>query len=156
MKFSLVAFGRSKFPFVDHGISHYLEQIGHLADSVELIELKDQGSSPEKEMEFLLATLAKRKFLENGKTRVFLLDERGKLATSREFAASLAALRDQGVQRFVFVIGGAYGFPDALRARFPLVSLSKLTFPHDLARLVLAEQVYRALQILKCGAYHHD
>jgi 23S rRNA (pseudouridine1915-N3)-methyltransferase len=156
VKFSIVAFGRSKFPFVDHGISHYLDQIEHLADSVELIELKDQGSDQKKEMEFLLASLAKKKFLDDGKTRVFLLDERGKLSTSREFAASLSALCDQGVQRFVFVIGGAYGFPDALRSRFPLLSLSKLTFPHDLARLVLAEQVYRALQILKGGAYHHD
>jgi 23S rRNA (pseudouridine1915-N3)-methyltransferase len=156
VKFSLIAFGRSKFAFVDSGLVHYLEQIGHLADSAELLELKDQGSDPKKEMEFLLATLQKRKLLESGKTRVFLLDERGKLATSREFAASLGALRDQGVQRFVFVIGGAYGFPPALRERFPLLSLSKLTFPHDLARLVLAEQVYRALHILKGGAYHHD
>lgn len=156
MKFSFVAFGRSKFPFVDHGISHYLEQIEHLADSAELLELKDQASDQKKEMDFLLATLQKKKFLDDGKVRVFLLDERGKLVSSREFAASLGALRDQGVQRFVFVIGGAYGFPEALRSRFPLISLSKLTFPHDLARLILAEQVYRALHILKGGAYHHE
>ena len=156
MKFSFLVFGRSKFSFVDSGLAHYLEQIGHLADFAELLVLKDQGSDQKKEMEFLLAFLQKKKFLEDGKTRVFLLDERGKLATSREFAASLGALRDGGVQRFVFVIGGAYGFPPALRTRFPLISLSKLTFPHDLARLILAEQVYRALHILKGGAYHHE
>ncbi len=155
MKFAIVAFGRSKFAFVDQGLEHYLENIGHLAEG-ELVELKDQGSDQKKEADFLLDALKKRKFLDDGKTRVFLLDERGKAYASREFAAQLGALRDQGVQRFVFVVGGAYGFPEELRARFPLLSLSKLTFPHDLARLVLAEQIYRALHILKGGAYHHD
>lgn len=155
MKFAIIAFGRSKFPFVDQGLEHYLENIGHMAEA-ELVELKDQGSDQSKEAAYLLESLKKKKFLGDGKTRVFLLDERGKASTSRDFAAQLGALRDQGVQRFVFVVGGAYGFPDELRARFPLISLSKLTFPHDLARLVLAEQIYRALHILKGGAYHHD
>ncbi|MGZ3653493.1 MAG: 23S rRNA (pseudouridine(1915)-N(3))-methyltransferase RlmH [Bdellovibrionota bacterium] len=156
MKFSFVVFGRSKFPFVDQGIAHYLEQIDHLADAVEVIELKDQGSDQKKEAEHLLASLAKKKFLDDGKVRIFLLDERGKESSSRAFAESLSRLTDQGVGRFVFVIGGAYGFPDELRARFPLLSLSKMTFPHDLARVVLAEQVYRALQIMAGGKYHHD
>ncbi|HEY8278850.1 MAG TPA: 23S rRNA (pseudouridine(1915)-N(3))-methyltransferase RlmH [Bdellovibrionota bacterium] len=155
MKFTLIAFGRSKFPFVEKGVAHYLENIGHMAEA-ELVELKDQDSDPKKESEHLLDALKKRKFLDDGKVRVFLLDEKGKLQGSREFAASLGALRDQGVQRFVFVIGGAYGFPDEVKTRFPLLSLSKLTFPHDLARVVLAEQLYRALHILAGGKYHHD
>ncbi len=153
MKFVLVAFGRSKFPFVDEGFKHYFTNIGHMAE-IELLELKDQGSQKE-EASFLLEALKKRKFLES-KTRVFLLDERGKAQSSREFASAIGALRDQGIRRFVLVVGGAYGFPDELRAQFPLISLSKLTFPHDLARLILAEQLYRALHILSGGKYHHD
>jgi 23S rRNA (pseudouridine1915-N3)-methyltransferase len=155
VKFVIVATGKSKFPFVEQGLAHYLEQIDHLAEA-ELLVLKDQASDQRKEQEHLLEALAKRKFLDDGKVRVFLLDERGKPQSSRDFAQSLGALRDQGVQRFVFVLGGAYGFSDDLRARFPLLSLSKMTFPHDLARLLLAEQIYRALQILSGGKYHHD
>jgi 23S rRNA (pseudouridine1915-N3)-methyltransferase len=156
VKFVLVAFGKSKFPFVDEGLSHYFEQIGHLADTPELLLLKDQDSDKKRESEHLLEALTRRRLLGDGKTRVFLLDEKGREYVSRQFAAELGKLRDQGVSTFVFVIGGAFGFPDDLRARFPLLSLSKLTFPHDLARLVLSEQLYRALQILAGGKYHHD
>ena len=155
MKFSIVCVGKSKFPFVEQGLAHYLEQIGHLGEA-EILVLKDQASDQKREQEHLLEALSKRKFLDDGKVRVFLLDERGKPQSSRDFAAGLGALRDQGVQRFVYVIGGAYGFSGGLRTRFPLISLSKMTFPHDLARLLLAEQVYRALQILSGGKYHHD
>lgn len=155
MKFTIVCIGKSKFSFVEEGLSHYLEQIGHTGEG-ELLVLKDQASDQKREQEHLLEALAKRKYLDDGKVRVFLLDERGKSQTSREFAKALGALRDQGVQRFVYVIGGAYGFSDELRTRFPLITLSKLTFPHDLARLILAEQLYRSLQILGGTKYHHD
>jgi 23S rRNA (pseudouridine1915-N3)-methyltransferase len=67
----------------------------------------------------------------------------------------LEALQDQGVQRFAFLVGGAYGFTDEMRGRFSLLSLSKMTFPHDVARVLIAEQVYRALHILSGGKYHH-
>lgn len=155
MKFTIVAFGRAKFSFVEKGLEHYLENIRHTAEC-ELIELKDQESDREKEANVLLDALKKRKLLGDGKTRIFLLDERGKVAGSREFAEQLSRLRDQGVQRFVFVIGGAFGFPESLRQEHALLSLSKMTFPHDLARLVLAEQLYRALQINAGTKYHHD
>jgi 23S rRNA (pseudouridine1915-N3)-methyltransferase len=155
VKFAIVAFGKAKFPFVEEGLAHYIEQIEHSAE-IELILLKDQGSDAAREAEFLLESLAKRKFLDDGKTRVFLLDERGRQDDSRTFASSLRRLQDQGVHRFIFVIGGAFGFPATLREKFPLLSLSKLTFPHDLARLILAEQLYRALQIIQGGKYHHD
>lgn len=155
MKFTFLCIGKSKFPFVEQGLAHYLEQIGHMAEA-EILVLKDQASDQKREQEHLLEALNKRKYLDDGKVRVTLLDERGKPQSSRDFAAGLGALRDQGVQRFVYVVGGAYGFSDELRARFGLLSLSKMTFPHDLARLLLAEQVYRALQILAGGKYHHD
>jgi 23S rRNA (pseudouridine1915-N3)-methyltransferase len=155
VKFTIFAFGRSKFPFVDQGLDHYFEQIGHLSEGIELVVLKDQASDPAKEADVLLEALRKRRLLDDGKVRVFLLDERGKEQDSRQFATQLQRLADQGAQRFVFAIGGAYGFPEGLRSRFPLLSLSRMTFPHDLARLVLAEQIYRALQISAGGKYHH-
>lgn len=155
MKFLVVAIGKAKFPFVEQGLAHYFKNIGHMA-SIELLELKDAESDKEREEEVFLAALKKRKLLDDGKARIFLLDERGKLLDSRAWAGQFGALRDQGVQQFVLLIGGAYGFTDALRARFPQFSLSKLTFPHDLVRLILAEQIYRALHILAGGKYHHD
>jgi 23S rRNA (pseudouridine1915-N3)-methyltransferase len=153
LKFVILAVGRSKFPFVEHGLRHYFENIRHMAE-LEYVELKDHGSEQKREAELFRETLERRKFLGGG-TKVFLLDERGKAPTSPEFAAQLGALRDQGIQRFVFVVGGAYGFSEELRGEFPLLSLSRLTFPHDLARLLLAEQIYRALHILAGGKYHH-
>ncbi len=155
MKFTILCIGKSKFSFVEEGLNHYLEQIGHQGEG-ELVVLKDQASNQKREQEQLLSALEKRKYLEDGKVRVFLLDEKGKEQSSRVFASTLSKLRDSGVQRFVFVIGGAYGFTDELRTRFPLISLSRMTFPHDLARLVLAEQLYRALQISAGTKYHHD
>lgn len=147
--------GKNKFPFVEAGLAHYLENIRHMAE-VEYIELKDHQSDKEKEAELFLEALKKRKVLQEGKARVILLDERGKQFSSKDFAQHLGALRDQGVQRFVFLIGGAYGFTDEMRGQFPLLSLSKMTLPHDLVRLMLAEQIYRALHILSGGKYHHE
>jgi 23S rRNA (pseudouridine1915-N3)-methyltransferase len=88
--------------------------------------------------------------------RVVLLDERGKGLTSMQFAGQLGAWRDQGVRQVVFLIGGAYGVTDAIRERADLVlSLSAMTFPHQLVRLLFAEQLYRAFAILGGRPYHH-
>jgi 23S rRNA (pseudouridine1915-N3)-methyltransferase len=155
VKFLVVVIGRAKFPFVEQALDHYSKNIRHFAE-FELLELKDAGSAKEKEEEAFLAALKKRKLLEEGKARIFLLDERGKSPTSKALAQQFGSLRDQGVQHFVFLIGGAFGFTDEMRQRFPLISLSKLTFPHDLVRMILAEQIYRALHILSGGKYHHE
>jgi len=84
-----------------------------------------------------------------------LLDVRGKQLSSEEFASTLAALRDQGIQRLVLAIGPADGWSDDARARASLLfSLGRITLPHQLARVVLAEQTYRALTILAGHPYH--
>jgi 23S rRNA (pseudouridine1915-N3)-methyltransferase len=84
-----------------------------------------------------------------------LLDGHGKQLSSEEFASTLAALRDQGIQRLVLAIGPADGWSDDARARASLLfSLGRITLPHQLARVVLAEQTYRALTILAGHPYH--
>jgi len=84
-----------------------------------------------------------------------LLDSRGKQLSSEDFAATLAAHRDHGTQRLVLAIGPADGWSDAARARAALLlSLGRITLPHQLARVVLAEQTYRALTILAGHPYH--
>ena len=88
---------------------------------------------------------------------VALLDEKGRQMTSVEFAEYIGKHLDKGTKRIVFVVGGPYGFSDDVYARADsLVSLSKMTFPHDLARLIFAEQLYRAMTILNHEPYHHQ
>ncbi len=84
-----------------------------------------------------------------------VLDERGKMLSSPEFATQLAAWRDGGRQDVAFVIGGADGIDPALRARADLaISLGRMVWPHLLVRVMLAEQLYRAVTILAGSPYH--
>lgn len=94
--------------------------------------------------------------LPDGST-VFILDERGKSLASRQFSTTLARLRDDGLTAAVFIIGGADGFePSALPAGIRKISLGAQTWPHKLVRVMLAEQLYRALSILSGSHYHRD
>ena len=86
---------------------------------------------------------------------IVLLDSRGKQLSSEEIATALGTLRDQGAQRLVLAIGPADGWSDAAKIRAGLLlALGRITLPHQLARVVLAEQVYRALSILAGHPYH--
>ena len=92
-----------------------------------------------------------------GRTPPFLvlLDERGRLFSSPQFAAWLGVRRDEGRQLMVFAVGPANGWSDAARARAQLLlSLGPMTLPHELARVVMAEQIYRAVAILSGHPYH--
>lgn len=87
---------------------------------------------------------------------VVLLDERGGEVTSEGFAELLRHHLEYGTKRLVFIIGGAFGVSDAVRDQADLVlSLSRLVFPHMLVRLVLVEQLYRAVSIIDGSKYHH-
>ena len=89
--------------------------------------------------------------------RVVLLDERGVELSSRDFSERLSKRMNQGLRRLVFIIGGPYGFSDEVYTRADsLLSLSKMTFTHEMVRLFFVEQVYRAMTILAGEPYHHD
>lgn len=145
--------GRTERGHVGNGLAHYLERVRH-AVPVEEVVLPEAGRG----------TADVQARLEEGRIlaalrpgeRVVVLDERGKALTSRGFAERLGAWRDQGVRDVAFVIGGAFGVTDAVRARADLLlSLSPMTFPHQLVRVLFAEQLYRAFSILKGTPYHH-
>jgi 23S rRNA (pseudouridine1915-N3)-methyltransferase len=94
---------------------------------------------------------------QSGRTPVYvtLLDNRGQQFSSEEFAGRIGRLRDEGTQRIVLAIGPADGWSDMARQRANLLlSLGRMTLPHQLARVVLAEQVYRAMTILAGHPYH--
>ncbi len=155
MRFQLVSFGKSKFPFVDEAVEHYAENIRHMAE-LEIEFLRDQKSDREVEAEVLLAWLERKKFLKDGRIRIILLDEGGKEHDSVSFSKWISKLENEGVSRLVFVIGGAFGYGKKIQDHnFGKLSLSAMTFPHDIARIVLLEQVYRALHIQAGTKYHH-
>jgi 23S rRNA (pseudouridine1915-N3)-methyltransferase len=88
---------------------------------------------------------------------LILLDERGKLLSSPELANLIAQKANQGMNKLVFLIGGAYGVSAEVKARTQFTwSISPLVFPHMLVRLILAEQLYRACTILRNEKYHHS
>ena len=88
---------------------------------------------------------------------VVLLDENGKNPSSKEFAAFIEKQSLSGLKNLVFVIGGPYGFSDDVYARANYkLSLSRMTFSHQLVRAIFAEQLYRALRILNNDPYHHE
>ena len=141
MRIRLILLGRTRREEVRSLVDDYLGRIRHYAE-IEVTELRE-GSD---------AALRKLK-IEPGAMAV-LLDAAGKQFTSQEFARWLGELRDRGTRELVFLCGGAEGFPEALRRETKQrLSLSTLTMPHEFARVVLAEQIYRAFAILAGHPY---
>jgi 23S rRNA (pseudouridine1915-N3)-methyltransferase len=116
---------------------------------VEIAEVEPRKSGMAAEAEAILARA--------GDARLIVCDERGRSLSSRDFAARLASLRDDGVRHLALVIGGADGLDPSLRAAaLETLSFGAQTWPHALARVMLAEQVYRAATILAGAPYHRD
>lgn len=141
MKIRVILLGRTRRAEIRALVDDYLTRIRHYAE-VEVTEVRE-GSD---------AALQKLK-LEPGATTV-LLDAAGKQFTSTEFARWLGDLRDRGTRELVFLCGDAEGFPEALRREAKQkLSLSTLTMPHEFARVVLLEQIYRAFATLAGHPY---
>jgi 23S rRNA (pseudouridine1915-N3)-methyltransferase len=135
----ILAVGKVRKGWVREGLATYLKRLPGLT----LLELRD--SDPEREAEALLAEL-------RGDEKLVALSEEGLPLGSVQLAERL---RDSASSRLAFVIGGADGLSSRLKQRAGwTLSLSPLTFPHDLARLLLLEQLYRAQTILQGGPYH--
>ena len=139
----IITVGKKQESFVSAGIAEYEKRL-RKPFSIEWVVLPDGSLASE---EKAILKVIDRDFL-------ILLDERGKNLTSPEFAVLLGEkMRERNV---VLVIGGSFGVSENVRARADLVwSLSKLVFPHQLVRLILAEQVYRAQTIANGQSYHH-
>jgi 23S rRNA (pseudouridine1915-N3)-methyltransferase len=156
MTIRLLSIGKTQHAYIKQGVAMYVERLQHYA-RVEYLELPDvsqNGLSADqlknKEAELVLKQLKPDHIL-------FLLDEHGQELSSREFAAFFQKQMNGGTKTLVLLIGGAYGFGASLveRAKGKL-SMSRMTFPHELIRLFLVEQVYRAHTLLKGEKYHHD
>ena len=157
MKIQLLVVGKTNQDFVQKGIDEFCGRIKHyLSFEIEVIpELKNTKSlsidqQKEREGELILKTLKPDDYL-------VLLDEAGKEFTSVEFASYLEKKMQVIPKRLVFVIGGPYGFSNEVyKTAKEKVSLSQMTFSHQMIRLIMVEQIYRALTIIKGEPYHHQ
>jgi 23S rRNA (pseudouridine1915-N3)-methyltransferase len=157
MKISLLTVGKTDSGWVREGLETYASRLRRYVpfSVIEIPDLKNAASLSkeqvkEKEGESILGNIGPR-------DSVILLDERGKEYTSIEFAKEIERMMVSGGKNIVFVTGGAFGFSDAVYARCDgKVSLSKMTFTHQMVRAVFTEQLYRAFTIIKGEPYHHE
>lgn len=145
MKLRIAWIGKAKEPAITMLTDEYLKRISRYVQ-VEGVALRDEAD--------LLAKFGKDTKTA-AKSTLMLLDSRGKEFTSEQFAKFLGGYQDRNPLPLVLAVGGADGFSPAARSSVQqLISLGKMTLPHELARVVLLEQVYRAFTILKGHPYH--
>ena len=158
MQIRIIAVGKLKEKYLIQGLKEYMKRLGGYT-KIELIEVADE-KAPEnlsaaqmqqvkdKEGERILAKIKEQDY-------VFALAIEGKNPTSEAFANQMAQLMVQGKSNFVFVIGGSLGLSAAVMKRSnAAISFGKMTYPHQLMRLILVEQIYRAFRINHGEPYH--
>jgi len=155
VKLKFIFVGKTKEPWIAEGMKHYQKMLSKFAE-LEFVNIKDekitQHSSEkmvlEKEGERVLKYLDKKGFS-------FVLDQKGKMFSTEEMAGLFKEKMSQGYNDFIFITGGALGLsPELIDSADFKLSLSKMTFPHQLVRLILLEQVYRVFSIIEGRKYH--
>ena len=157
MKITLSVIGKTEVGFVRQGIEEYVKRLQHYVgfnisyvSDVKSTRNLSEAQQKTAEGKALLSTL-------DSSDHVVLLDEHGVERTSVEFSQWLQRRMASGSKRLVFLVGGPYGFSQEVYDRAnEKISLSKMTFPHELVRLVFVEQLYRAFTILRHEPYHHE
>lgn len=156
MKIIFLFTGKTDNGWIKDGFEQYMGRLRHYAD-IELVELpapKNAAKLEPAEMSRAEGELQLAKIADAD--RLVLLDERGKEFSSVELASWMEKQQLAGYKRLVFLIGGPFGFSEAVYKRADAqLSLSRLTFSHQMVRTILAEQVYRAFTILRGEKYHH-
>jgi 23S rRNA (pseudouridine1915-N3)-methyltransferase len=148
--------GKTDMDFVADGEQVYLSRLKHYFSSVKVLDLKQGGKSSQEievkdsEAVRILETVQSGDFL-------VLLDEKGKTYHSKAFAAQLQKWLNRSPKRIIFAVGGALGYSEAVYQRADaLLSLSAMTFSHQIIRVLFLEQLYRAATILRGEKYHNE
>lgn len=157
MEIELLTVGKTTIRFVIDGIEEYTRRLKHyIPYSIRTIpDIKntskmDQAKQKEEEGKKILEAVSNSDY-------VVLLDERGRQYSSMEFSAFIEKQMVAGRRKVIFVVGGPYGFSKAVYDRADsLLSLSKMTFNHEMVRLFFTEQIYRAMTITRGEPYHHE
>lgn len=158
MNITIIAVGKLKEKYLKQGIDEYLKRLSAYA-KIQIIEIPDEKAPEElSETEMRLVKQKEgQRIIAKIPTdaHVIALAIEGKMKTSEQLAADLERLMTYGKSKIVFVIGGSLGLSDDVLTRAnEQLSFSKMTFPHQLMRLVLVEQVYRAFRIMRGEPYH--
>lgn len=157
MKITLLAIGKTNARFLQEGIDQYTKRLSHyipfelkILPDVKTTKALTNEKQKEMEGQMFLSAIGQGDW-------VTLLDEKGKEFTSREFASYIDKKTITIPKNLIFIIGGPYGFSKEMYNRAnEKLSLSKMTFSHEMIRLFFVEQIYRAMTILKGEPYHHD
>lgn len=157
MKITFLTVGKTTFPFVKEGCDIFIKRIRHYTtfEYIEIPELKNTSSLSKEQIKDKEAELI-LKYVKNT-DKVVLLDERGKNFTSIEWSKELEKEIVSGTKSLIFIVGGAYGFSKTIYERANgKLSLSSMTFSHQIIRLFFIEQLYRAFTIMKGEPYHNE
>lgn len=157
MKISLITVGKTDVKWVREGLELYVSRLVHYIPFtlVEIPELKGVSSFTQSQIKSREGELVLKAVKPSDE--VILLDEHGKEFRSVDFARLIEEKMSRGARDLVFVIGGAYGFSEEVYSRADgKISLSQMTFSHQMVRTIFAEQLYRAFTIIKGEPYHHE
>lgn len=154
MKTELWLIGKTAFPYLEEGCQDYIKRLKRMTDfNVQIlpdVKANEPAILKDKEARMLLEKL-------KPEDKLILLDERGKSFSSTEWAQELENMQMSAVKRVIFLVGGAYGFHETVYERSnAMLSLSRMTFSHQLIRLIFLEQLYRAFTIIHRIPYHHE
>lgn len=158
MKITIACVGKIKEKYLDQGIAEFTKRLGPFC-KLETIAINEEkmpeNPSPAEKEQVLAKETARLMAIIPENSYVMLLDVIGKQLSSPELAEKIDALTLAGNSHITFVIGGAFGYTDALRKRADFaISFSKMTFTHQMIRLLLVEQIYRAFKISRGEKYH--
>lgn len=156
MKLTVICVGKTREHFVQQGIEKYSRYLRHYAE-LEIKELKEEKIQDLKEAPLIRRKEAEKIFKAVPAGALTIgLDERGEEFTSHEFAVFLNKALETGVREMVFIVGGAMGLDETVTSSsHKTIALSRWTLTHEMARLVLLEQLYRAFTIIKGKTYHY-
>ena len=147
----LITVGTIKEKYLKEAIEEYKKRLNKYTN-LELIEVKDEGLVEESKAIILEAEKIKKHL--NSKDYIITMEIEGKLLSSTEFAEKLNQIQIEN-SNIVFIIGGSYGLSDEIKQMSKLhLSFSKMTFPHQLFRVLLLEQIYRSFKIMNNESYH--
>lgn len=157
MKIKLITIGKTNQSYFIEAENEYLNRLKHY-NSIEYIQISDLKNQKN-------LSISEIKKLEGDKIlsyidseeHIYLLDDKGKSYTSKDFATFIEHHQKYSSKSLIFIIGGAFGFSDQIYKRSKgKISLSSLTFSHQMVRMIFLEQLYRAFTIIKGEKYHHE
>jgi 23S rRNA (pseudouridine1915-N3)-methyltransferase len=152
MKFELIFIGKTQEKYLEQGIVFYLDKLNHYIGTEVKITApaKTKNQATISESDSILKNISPKDF-------IVLLDEKGSQLSSEALSMQIQKWMNFSYKKVVFIVGGAFGVDERIKTRANFTwSISKLTFTHQMVRLILLEQLYRAMTILNGESYHHD